>query len=837
MSDELEQQQVTATPPVRGSRWTFRRGDLADLANPDDAQQLRRVAKNLGCTVDELRAASKTITTEPAREAVSVAMTIWNGKSAPEQVRAQGSPSLWVPAHAGARRVAWKDAASLACAVLTLTPGTSQQQQAAGEALCLSSGADVAWTRRGVCYLLFTSEDDIPAHHKAAASCFALDRLDASPRVTAARIQTEFLPPGTSDVWSGHTPLGAAAWRACSPAAEQIDAEDHRVSELLTRLGLDTGAERFPHDLCPIQPSHISGRDPVVVLDRGVWCHSCDGRDGDGWRTWADLLAENSRGNLARLAHPWVDAARAWVHWEHARRTLPALTVDEQVAQWAYSGLLRATHGTLRREDQAAFCDLERATFNDKLLWVRGDSGRWLHSATLQPIELRDAELACMPWVRGRRELVALARSPFPLEGYTPVRPCGAVLNPASIPEGVVVLRPDPAGLKEPPAPLSPGLGFHNPEDAWRILEADFPKIDRTWIRLLIAAQACSEAGGQPVILVGFGDSGAGKTQTIKIAASITGSSAEDLSDAFAAEEEPWRRRVGEALTGGRRPLMINDVHRASRLHQKIKLLISLEDPVGYRPLFSSACSAPLRAPFVLTCVTYPDAFQAPEMARRLWVAPRLAGQVDWSTRPIFPARWRSTPTDDELLAETDPCEWDRVKAANTILQDVLVVCKQESFLWSRVAKIFGAFQGQNANPEQAEVDAGLMRRFFEHCCGRDGERRMSTHQRFPGSLGWVDLMSARALEILEPLLPDAGPNVDNRHLLSQTLMETDWSRLLSVSVRCVARTHHRAWVGRFEAPGPRGACPVNEQIILTPRTERGRSVRGVSISPVTDVS
>lgn len=808
-SEPASQAAITATPPTRGMRWTFRRGDLSDLANPDDAAAMRRTARVLGCEEAELRAAAKTSTAEPG--ARNVALQVWNGKAEPESVREPLSPGLIVPKLSMARRVSWSDPALLACVALQLEPGSPASQREAGESLCSSSGADAAWVRSGTAWLLFAAEDDVPAHHKAAASAFAIDRFDASPRVISAEIRTDFSPPGPADLWAGHTPLAAAAWRATSPSAERIEADDHRVSDLLERLGLHTGAERFAHDLCPINPSHLSGRDPVVVLDRGVWCHSCDGRTGDGWRTWSELLVESRESGL-RLAHPWVDAARSWVHWEHARRVLPALSVSARAAEWAYAGLLRATHGLMRKEDPASFEELATSVFNPGLLWVRGDSGRWLHAQHLGPIDLRDAELATMPWVRGRRELVALARSTQPLAGYTPIRPCSAILNPDSVPPGTVARRPD-RDSASPPSALDPAIEPLPYSEALAVLHTDYPGIDDVYLQLLLCSMACSEAGGQPVILVAHGPSGAGKTQTINLAASIAGARVCDVTDAFGGEEEAWRRRVGDALVGGQRPLVVNDVHRSRGLHQRLKLIIGLEDPLTYRPLYSPATAARLVSPFVLTCVTYPTAMGAVEFARRVRVY-RLAVSVDWSER-IHPTAWRDTPTDDEVLAGTPPATWLRIRAAEGLLAEALRLARANRFRWFSCTQALGAALGEEANPEQAALDAALLHRLFDHVCGREGVRVPSSSARWPGDRGWVDLGSPAALRILDELMPDLGEQKDTRHLLTQTLMEIDWTKTLqsSVPVRFLGNTRHQTWVGRFEGVGMRGQVPINEEI------------------------
>lgn len=795
--------------PERGARWTARVGDLSDLFNPDDAAAVRRAARNLGVEEAALRAAVRSarqpeVVLDPRR-----AFRVVREGPADEELPVR--PSLLVPATLGARRVEWEGVELLACATLELRRGARPRL---AEELLDAAGADVGWVAAGAVHLLYAAEEGIPANEKALGD-LAAATLAAHPGVGRVGVDRSLVPPRAGqDFRVGFTPLAAQA-RAAG-RGPRVDGDDPRVAEALARRGFDLGRERHPHSLCPVDPSQYSGRDPVVLLDGGVWCYRCDGRTGDGFRSWAAIVGDG--GPVAE--HPWVPAAREWVHWVHARATLPMLGLRPDQAEVAYSGLLRAMHRRMREEDAPRFEELRAQVFNPHLRFLRGDSGRWLHADQLEPIDLKDQELACLPWVRGRRELVALARSGAPIDGYVPVRPVDTVLNPESVPPGVALVtapRSSPA-----PAPLDPRVEPMPLAEAEALLLADFPGLDLAYLRLLVAACACSEAGGSPVILAAVGDSGAGKTQTIYLACSILEARCADVTDAFSppSTEESWRRRVGEALSGGHRPLVVNDLHRVRGLHQQVKLLISLEDPLAYRSLFSSAARARLRAPIILTCVTAPRALALPEVARRIHVH-RLPGRVsDWREREVSPARWRSTPTPDEAISEAEPATWARVRAGEAFLAAARGAAAEGGFRWAPVARALGAVTGEDADPEQDEVDRTLLGRLFEHCCGRDGKRIMSRAARWPGSRGWVDLTSPSAQEVLAELLPDLGPSHDPRHALTQQLMETDWRRALGRegSLRFSGNVRGTTWVGRFEASGMRGQAPVNEGIEVRER-------------------
>lgn len=109
--------------------------------------------------------------------------------------------------------------------------------------------------------------------------------------------------------------LGCFNKNTCPPeAAEQICSE----------RGWQVG-QRYSHDHCPIDPTHPSGSpNPVVVLDHGVFCHSCKGRHDDAYRSWGQLAGVAPAG----VDNPIYDAARHRAHWNHVRYLFKELKID-----------------------------------------------------------------------------------------------------------------------------------------------------------------------------------------------------------------------------------------------------------------------------------------------------------------------------------------------------------------------------------------------------------------------------------------------------------------------------------------------------------------------------
>jgi hypothetical protein len=177
--------------------------------------------------------------------------------------------------------------------------------------------------------------------------------------------------------------------------ADQDINEDAR-DEWLQENGLVIGM-RFPHDRCPIDPTHVStSQDVVVVYEYGIKCWSCDGRGvahprmrKPGYVHFCALL--DGRGDI--LPSPLCLAVKNHVHWEQAQYDVPYKDKE------GYRALLKLWH---LKGDAA---DKERLKLIDGVFvdrdFVRGDK-LWLHADTLAPWTGKgmDKKLPLLPAVR-----------------------------------------------------------------------------------------------------------------------------------------------------------------------------------------------------------------------------------------------------------------------------------------------------------------------------------------------------------------------------------------------------------------------------------------------------
>ncbi|HLX63348.1 MAG TPA: hypothetical protein VKX17_18905 [Planctomycetota bacterium] len=123
----------------------------------------------------------------------------------------------------------------------------------------------------------------------------------------------------------------------CGPVRELIPDETIAIIGFFNRFAcppdiadkfrIDNGwqiGQRYGHEKCPIDPTHISGSpNPIVALDHGIYCHSCNGRHGDGYRSWGQLA-----GLVAENDNPIYTAARHRAHWNHVQYIFREIKID-----------------------------------------------------------------------------------------------------------------------------------------------------------------------------------------------------------------------------------------------------------------------------------------------------------------------------------------------------------------------------------------------------------------------------------------------------------------------------------------------------------------------------
>ena len=606
-------------PDSRGKVEVTRDGATLRV-DPKSASSLRSAAKVLGCAAGEIVAAVARAGAPP--EVFRVATTLPEGRYECTEPLAALDAAL----ASGARFLRWDGTDRMVAVDVDVVQAFDSVAPVAEAA-----GADRAWvTDSGGLRLIFAAAAPLTARERGELAVELL-ALRAMPQVE----RVEFLATTRRAPSPVSTHTAPVSWLlAHAEGGELSEAECSEVEAWLAEHGLARG-RRHSHDTCVIDPCETSGTPPVVPLDGGIYCYRCAGVTGDGFRSYATIL-----GCATAVAHPLLAAARARVHWAHARVTLGC-------SEGAYRGALRAT---------GADDDTVAAVFNPNWCWLRGEGGMWLHAQTLSPADVSRA-LPLLSWTRGGSpDLVAQAINSGPLEGMAPVRATSCVLNPGAVPPGVVAI-----GTRADVDPRrADALRW---DDAFCELEVAFPALSELYLRTLLLACACAEAGGEIAGLLVLGPSGSGKTATPLIAANLLGARVASLRLDVPCED--WRRQIGQALTQGQRPLVVNEIDKLRGLRgAHAQKLLDLQDPHQWRPLHGSDVQTAWRAPLVLTGIRAPGAFAAPELGRRYRVL-RLATRVpDWHISGG--AKWRERVTETEALLGEPP---RRARVADSLLR------------------------------------------------------------------------------------------------------------------------------------------------------------------------
>ncbi|MBX3467264.1 MAG: hypothetical protein KF878_10250 [Planctomycetes bacterium] len=848
---------VVTTPRRLNGRWEAARpGGAPVMFQRSDAAQRARAADALGLSGPELFdvvAQAEGALRAPGDETSPTTFTMsgW-AEDRPKRIIAEGpdvlatfKAGLEVAAREGMAFTDWPGTDRLCALDLDIFdkrgPGAERFTEENARRALRATAADVAWvTRSGGLRLVFSEMRADDGHLLLTALDRALAGLllgdPSGPPVEKAELLSRTRPPAYTPSAFGITyasecgPLDATAQmvnrRRRRTADGLNDPPEALIVEWLAEAGMERGG-RYSHAFCPIAPGETrSVRDPVAVLEEGVRCYRCEGT-GDpshGWRPWDSLVYRDGAPGPAREPNPLVVAARAAVHLAHARLTtlsdwfLPLARGDgrrppEAGDAMAWRAILRAVHvdrlADPDRRDEAE--GRLAAALDPSIAWVRGEGGVWLRDATLKPMTtLSRAGLRRMPWVRGDDARIDVALDPGPLEGFTPVRVFrGAVLRPDVVPAGVVPVvapRPgcstirvlDPDGV----LPVMPWA------DALAIVSADYPGLDGDYLMALLAAAACVEPGGPPPMLFVAGPTGAAKTTTINLAAALLGG--ETSSVPRKADEEDWKRQIGQGLAAGARFLLADEQASATwEQGERLRLLGEGAGRHSFRPLHGALTSVPWRAVIVATGRYAPTEWmEQPELGRRMRYL-RLPRRVprEWPKANPRLDEWRDYIEPGlEVAPDQAP---DRAAAGDALVSHAVALARRCGWDWDAVADALGLLPINRAAPEEAAAREGTYRALYAHLRGEDGQREASTSTRWPASSGWFNLGSRAAQAIVEPMLDRSDTA---RWKLTQDLNGLDWEAVLGLPgsrVRVEVRERGGDWVARALAGGGRQGAEV----------------------------
>jgi hypothetical protein len=460
-------------------------------------------------------------------------------------------------------------------------------------------------------------------------------------------------------------------WDSVPDASMRILAELGRAEcseaqrdEVLSEKGWRLG-QRLPHEHCPHNPGHASGRDPVYVGPAGVYCHSCHSR-GLPMVPWGVIRRQLGLANSSdTTARPIMDAVDHLTHYNHAAFLLEhfAPSVRQEWRSVLYRALLKRRHGPTDPRIPLAF--VEAWPF------VRGSYG-WLHKDTLKDFlpkpsdhAFRTFSSACVVGTNKEGELVAVPSEPHTLAhasdgnvpGYFPI----ARLPPAPIwwrhrkpqmDRGILHLhppRPPTGGLTYLPRGARMSL-----EGAEEVLARRFPGINLNYLALLFVARGFGEGSGNELpVIWATGDSGSGKTSTCFLMEEMWDHTPTDLAQYSESEEGKRKEAWGEAQKEGGFVIFDDFAKGAETSKGKSKLLgimqwllqMTAAGRNQYHRLWVGSVNVDVTTPILLTDLKMPAILAHNQQIGRRVVLVKLGAPVpSWASQGPIKGWWRKTP-------------------------------------------------------------------------------------------------------------------------------------------------------------------------------------------------
>jgi hypothetical protein len=590
-------------------------------------------------------------------------------------------------------------------------------------------------------------------------------------------------------------------------------ASDSEVTDWLAERGMELGG-RYDHNQCPVDPGRESrGAKPVQVLDKGVFCFSCEahgltaGSSKPGFFPYSYLCGSSA----STMLYKCMENA---VHLEQAKYVLESkLGLTGRYARLVYSaGML--LHGWNREVIKAA----ERVGSNlvrmsDRWVNLNGEP----YTKDIKPL------LATLPAccnisadkMTPNRAKIAVFDQNFDLAvyGYPSIQPIyglqiwGQHIKSEEERDITAVIQvrdlSDESMVKFRPCYRPPDKRPMSEPEAWQVIERAFPGICRPFLRLLIAARGIRDGGiSMPPIIFVTGPTGGGKSLTVFLAASICGDSNTEVI------WTPNIERLRQAIVDAKGSYVtFNEVLKESARQTKnaassMDFILNLTPDSVSHSLYVGPVRLGRLPVMVLTDTALPSQVkQDAQLARRL-VHVQLLSAVDWEQSLKFcgighPSkfRWKT-----EQNAE----------ACNTIVSSVIDEFFSEPTTFEDIVEKLGFTKLSKS--DEASEGRDTLRYFFDSVCrapALDGANAI----RWKGH-GWKLIRKDNDTE-----LRTAWQGVcdsDEQFTSSRRCSEVDWQKLLGSTepVNFEFRTHGMsAIVVRFRS-GAGDAARYNADIL-----------------------
>lgn len=480
--------------------------------------------------------------------------------------------------------------------------------------------------------------------------CFWRSR-DKKPAPCSAPDQV-YYPRGSGDV-SGIKRL----------LTDDVDPED--VEILLQSKGWNIG-QTLQHNLCPIEATS-SHKECVFIGDKGVFCHICAakgyGGKQAGFLSYSTMI-HGADNRIRSMVKNFVHLEQARIVLENKYPNIPANVLAD-----IYRVMLKVVHNPDDPRIVQAMLS-GKGFVRIKGQWVTADGNTSVTEGVNQFVRSLPAVMYVGKGDDGpemkpdtSKWLSMINGGDLSHLGYHDIsfiRGCkiyGQFLPYPHNENVKVICRPEFDKCR--PQYLPPGRRMKE-EDAWKLLESEFPGINRTYVKLLIAAKGASEGRlAQCPFLMITGVSSAGKSTTVHIAAGICGDKADE--PIFYPDVQRFRGSLMDAAkTSGF--VCVNEVFKMSDRAklgptQALDPMLSLTEDSRSHVLYVGSVPFGRLPVFVLTDINCPpEIMQDYQLARRFTFF-RLDSSIEWSStlveRGIRPHEFRLISPEHAAASDT----------------------------------------------------------------------------------------------------------------------------------------------------------------------------------------
>lgn len=557
--------------------------------------------------------------------------------------------------------------------------------------------------------------------------------------------------------------------------------DDSAVQEWLSERGLEVG-KRYEHALCPVDPTHPSGREPVQVGDSGVFCQSCAGRGvlrgsrKPGFFPWHALIPGSVPSVVATMA-------KRITHWEHAKFVVEdMLGMRGSVAALAYKAALRSLHDDDPRVDAAFFAGRDIVRQNG--YWTSADGcTAWSRSISPLLASLPAAQYLSKGDPKPSAEVVNRFQERVDLTdyGYPPLYPIrGTRVYSHFLPvEGsritAVMRAKEYAEAEDCAAEYVPKSRRMPVAEAWAYLDSVFPGLNHEYLTLCIAAKGAAEGQyGEPPRILCAGPAGSGKTQTPILAASVCGDRCTAVP--WTPNLERFRAAIAEGASVGDF-VQVDEIFKTAKEHRKsgpevLNAFLSLTPESVSHKLYTGPVPMGRLPVIVATDSQIPDTVRMDAQVGRRFVSVQLTRRVYWAktmaaagVHQINRFRLCKDPVTGEPVA---------ARAGNAVLSWVIDEFFSHQMTFEEIA---GALNFKMLEAEEAMVDQKtLLRAFFDAVC-QAPEPTEKEKKRWPGP-GWK-VVKRHGENDVTALWADICDNLNDGFAESRMVDSASWPEIL----------------------------------------------------------